>query len=386
MGRHLVARLDAPAQAVHYVAARMRTDLFDFELPEELIASAPPEARDGAQVLALGEPPDPALTTVGVPDLVTLIPRGALVVVNDTRVLNARLLGHKVGSGGKVEIFLVRRAGSHEPGVWLALGRASKSLRAGTHLTLGRTGGLRGEIIGNDPADGLLRVALTCAEGGDLDAAIRREGAIPLPPYIRRPATEADEERYQTVFAREEGAVAAPTAGLHLTRELLAALEAKGAAIANVTLHVGLGTFAPVVAEDLNDHSMHSESFTISQTTVDAIAAARERGGPVVAIGTTVVRALESAADPSRPGCVLPTRDANTRLLIQPGYRFQIVDRLFTNFHLPKSTLLALVCAFGGREQVLAAYEHAVKSRMRFFSYGDAMFLSRRPHVAPEAP
>ncbi|MBK6463788.1 MAG: tRNA preQ1(34) S-adenosylmethionine ribosyltransferase-isomerase QueA [Myxococcales bacterium] len=374
----------------------MRTALFDYDLPAELVASAPTEARDGARLLALGEPPEPAHAIVGIRDLIDLVPTGALVVVNDTRVLNARLLGHKVGSGGKVEIFLVRRAGPQAPGVWLALGRASKSLRAGTQLTLGRAAGLRGEILGNDPDEGLLRVALACArkgEGdgdgdgdGDLDAAIRREGAIPLPPYIRRPATEVDEERYQTVFAREEGAVAAPTAGLHLTRAMLSSLAAKGVDVASVTLHVGLGTFSPVVADDLDDHAMHSETYSVPAATADAIAAARLRGAPVVAIGTTVVRALESAADPTRPGHVAVVSAQTTRLLIQPGYPFAIVDALLTNFHLPKSTLLALVCAFGGHERVLAAYEHAVRSRLRFFSYGDAMFLARRPHCPPETP
>ncbi len=364
----------------------MRTALFDYELPEELVASAPAEARDGARLLALGEPPAPAHVILGVRDLVDLIPRGALVVVNDTRVLNARLLGHKVGSGGKVEIFLVRREGPQAPGVWLALGRASKSLRAGTRLALGRAAGLHGEIVGNEPDEGLLRVALACARGGDLDDAIRREGVVPLPPYIRRPATAADEERYQTVFAREEGAVAAPTAGLHLTRTMLSSLEAKGASLASVTLHVGLGTFSPVVADDLDDHAMHAETFSIPEATADAIAAARARGGPVVAIGTTVVRALESAVDPARPGHVAAVAGQTTRLLIQPGYSFAIVDALFTNFHLPRSTLLALVCAFGGRERVLAGYEHAVRSRLRFYSYGDAMFLSRRPHRTPETP
>ncbi len=362
----------------------MRTDHFDYELPEALIAAAPTEARDGARLLVLedgSEAEAPRLSTVGVRDLASFVPPGALVVLNDTRVLNARLLGHKVGSGGRVEIFLVRPAPEGPPGTWLALGRASKSLRDGTALTLGRAAGIRGEVLGKDPEEGLLRVHLTTTDGAPLADAIRREGAVPLPPYIRRSATPLDEERYQTVYAREEGAVAAPTAGLHVTRELLEALAAKGAEVATVTLHVGLGTFAPVTAADLDDHRMHAETFTVPAATVRAVAAARDRGGPVVAIGTTVVRALESARDPARAGHVRAACAEETRLLIQPGYTFGVVDRLFTNFHLPRSTLLALVCAFGGTTRVLAAYRHAVQAHLRFFSYGDAMLLSRRDPV-----
>lgn len=347
----------------------MRIDAFDYELPEELIAHEPPEERDGARMLVL----DPIRGDVEsrVSELASFVPEGALVVLNDTRVVKARLLGHKVGSGGKAEIFLVRK---RPDGTFLALGRASKALREGTKI---EAGALVVEILGRDEDEGLFVVGLGTTTGETVADAIARVGKVPLPPYIKRAPTVADESRYQTVFAREDGAVAAPTAGLHLTRALLGRLEARGATTATITLHVGLGTFSPVTAEDLDQHKMHAESYAIPQKTVSAIARARDEGRPVVAIGTTVVRALETGADPARPGHVRPVHDEETRLLVQPGYRFAVVDALLTNFHLPKSTLLALVCAFGGQERVLAAYRKAVRNKMRFFSYGDAMFLPR---------
>lgn len=358
----------------------MRIDAFDYTLPEELIASAPPKERDGARLLVL-EPLVPGASSAErstiestVRDLDKLIPEGALVVLNDTRVVKARLLGQKVGSGGKAEIFLVRKDPTSGPHAYFALGKASKSLREGTVIA---SGSLRVLVLGRDGPDGLLRVELSTTDGRAVSDAIAHEGHVPLPPYIKRADTADDEARYQTVFAREEGAVAAPTAGLHLTHSLLARLAQKGVTTATVTLHVGLGTFAPVTVEDLNEHSMHSETFTVPPATVRAIALARAEGRPVVAIGTTVVRALESARDPSRPGHVRTVTGEETRLLIQPGYTFSIVDMLLTNFHLPQSTLLALVCAFGGQERVLSAYRQAVDAKMRFFSYGDAMFLAR---------
>ena len=352
----------------------MRIDAFDYALPEELIATQPPKERDGARLLVLeplAESGQPSLLESTVRDLASFVPEGALVVLNDTRVTKARLLGTKVGTGGKAEIFLVRK---RPEGGYFALGKASKALREGTVI---ETGDLRIEVCGRDEAEGLLRVDLTTTDGSTVDAAIAREGHIPLPPYIKRLATAEDEERYQTVFAREDGAVAAPTAGLHVTRGLLGRLAEKGVTTTSVTLHVGLGTFSPVTVEDLDDHPMHSETFTIPRATVRAVALAREENRPVVAIGTTVARALESAKDPDQPRHVRAANSEETRLLIQPGYTFSIVDMLFTNFHLPQSTLLALVCAFGGTERILAAYRHAVRTKMRFFSYGDAMFLAR---------
>jgi S-adenosylmethionine:tRNA ribosyltransferase-isomerase len=373
----------------------VRRDLLHYDLPPELIAARPPAERDGARMLVLDEG---ALRGSQVRDLDRHVAPGTLVVVNDTRVIPARLFGHKEGSGGRVEILLVRRLGEDRladgtPAErWSALGRASKPLREGARIavegaaslaveiTSGRGDGgaprLGGAASGPTPRapDGSLEVRLYSPAGEPIPAALDRDGHMPLPPYMHRPDDEGDRERYQTVFARVPGAVAAPTAGLHLTPALMERLRARGAEIATVTLHVGLGTFQPVTAEDLDDHPMHSEVFSIPEATARAVAEARRRGAPVLAIGTTVVRALESAADPEQRGLVRAI-DGETRLLIQPGYRFRVVDQLLTNFHLPESTLLALVSAFAGRERVLDAYRAAVAERYRFFSYGDAMLI-----------
>jgi S-adenosylmethionine:tRNA ribosyltransferase-isomerase len=256
---------------------------------------------------------------------------------------------------------------------WRAMARASKPIRVGTRIV---SGPLVVEVEGTSD-DGLYLVRLSSHDANiAVEDAIRRTARVPLPPYIKRPVRTEDEERYQTVYARAEGAVAAPTAGLHLTHALLKQLEGRGCEIIACTLHVGLGTFQPVTAADFDDHVMHSETFEVSSELAVAIARARERGAPVLAVGTTVVRALESAADPERDGHVIP-RATETQILIQPGYRFRVVDRLLTNFHLPKSTLLALVSAFAGTDRVLSAYREAVERRYRFFSYGDAMLLSR---------
>jgi len=329
----------------------------------------------------------PIETTVS--DLAGHLPEGALVVVNDTRVLPARLLGYKQDTGGRVEIFLVRSLGSRaielEDGtkrdveIWRALGKSSKPLRFGTDVVVGEPSPAPGpaqlivHLIGRGD-DGLLEVGLAAAPGYGVRDAIRALGHVPLPPYIKRDDVAADTERYQTVFARVDGAVAAPTAGLHLSHALLGRLAVRGCEVVSVTLHVGLGTFQPVTVEDLDQHPMHAEEFDVPKSTAAAIAAARSRGAPVVAIGTTVARALESVANDDgtvRAGA------GETRLLIQPGYRFRAIDLLFTNFHLPRSTLLALVCAFGGTKRVLDAYAHAVREEYRFFSYGDAMLLAR---------
>lgn len=354
----------------------MRIDLFDYELPQERIAQHPAEPRDSARLLVVGR--DDLAHRI-VRELPELLPEGALVVVNDTRVFPARILGKKATSGGKVEIFLVQNAGprtidangeARNVEVWRALGKSSKPLRFGTDVVAGP---LTIHLLGR-ATDGLLEVGLSTTGGISVHDAIAEVGRVPLPPYIHRDPDSHDSERYQTVFARHEGAVAAPTAGLHLTTELLDRLVAKKCEVASVTLHVGLGTFQPVTVEDLDAHPMHSEWFEISKSTADAIARARARKAPVVAVGTTVVRTLESAG--KEDGTVEPQR-ADTRLLIQPGYRFKVVDRLLTNFHLPKSTLLALVSAFAGTERVLAAYRAAVAEKYRFYSYGDAMLLTR---------
>jgi S-adenosylmethionine:tRNA ribosyltransferase-isomerase len=348
----------------------MRVSDFDFDLPPELIAQRPAERRDASRLLVLAR-------DAGAPEhhqfaeLPALLPAGALVVVNDARVIPARLWARRA-SGGRHEVLLVEPDAT--PGVWRALVRGQ--LRDGSVLTLDPPRGRPAPaepapqltFLGRD-ADGSARVRLP--EGG-LDA-LGAWGELPLPPYIERPEglSAADDERYQTVYARAPGSVAAPTAGLHFTPELLAAC---GAERVSVTLHVGLGTFAPVRVDDTEEHVMHVERFDVPVATSEAIARARAQGRPVVAIGTTVARTLESAADPAgvpRPG------PGSTQLFITPGYRFRAVDWLVTNFHLPRSTLLMLVSAFAGRERVLAAYRAAVAARYRFFSYGDAMLLQR---------
>jgi S-adenosylmethionine:tRNA ribosyltransferase-isomerase len=346
----------------------MRVDRLHYELPASSIAQVPEADRLNARLLEV--PANGAASHLSIRDLPERLPEGSLVVVNDTRVVPARLLGRKRGTGGKAEVFLVRRSSPEGGSIerWWALGRASKGLRPDTVV---ECEGLVATVVAQ--RDELLEVELT-AEHGTVGDAIQRTGHMPLPPYIRRGDDAEDRARYQTMFARVDGAVAAPTAGLHLTAELVSRLEARRCGLAKVTLHVGLGTFQPVTVDDLDDHAMHAEAFDVPATAARAIEDARARNAPVVAIGTTVVRALESAADPERPGHVIPSA-GETRLLIQPGYRFRVTDRLFTNFHLPGSTLLALVSAFIGTDRTLAAYEDARDRGYRFYSYGDAMLL-----------
>jgi S-adenosylmethionine:tRNA ribosyltransferase-isomerase len=354
----------------------MRVDAFDYALPNELIAQAPAAEREQARLLVV--PASGAPQHRSIADLAEQVTPGTLVVVNDTKVFPARILGTKEGTGGKAEVFLVRKLddavddSGRATQRWRALARASKALRPGTRIV---KDALVVEFEGK-AEDGLFEVRLSTRDGSPVDEARTKAGQVPLPPYIKRDVRPEDVDRYQTVFARAEGAVAAPTAGLHLTPALMKRLESRGCEIATCTLHVGLGTFQPVTVDDLDDHPMHSEYFEVPRALATAIARAREREAPVLAVGTTVVRALESARDPERPGHVRACAE-DTRILIQPGHTFSVVDRLLTNFHLPKSTLLALVCAFAGTERVLDAYATAVKERYRFFSYGDAMLLDR---------
>ncbi|WP_035382771.1 tRNA preQ1(34) S-adenosylmethionine ribosyltransferase-isomerase QueA [Ferriphaselus sp. R-1] len=338
----------------------MRTDLFDFHLPEELIAQHPPEQRGGSRLLHVA---GAELTHRQFADLPSLLRAGDLLVLNDTRVLKARLFGQK-SSGGQVEVLVERVTGEHEV---LAQVRASKSPKPGSRIVL--AGELAVEVLGREDEFFLLRF-LSEASAYDL---LERYGKLPLPPYITHAAGEEDETRYQTVFAREPGAVAAPTAGLHFSDAMLDILRAQGVATAHVTLHVGAGTFKPVRAENVSEHVMHSERYSIPPSTVEAIRETRARGGRVVAVGTTSLRALESAA---RSGELLAGA-GETDIFITPGYAFRVVDVLLTNFHLPRSTLLMLVCAFGGMENLLAAYREAVAQGYRFFSYGDAMLIER---------
>ena len=336
----------------------MRTDELLFDLPPELIASTPLAERDASRLLVLRRS-DGALSDDVIRSLPSLLPEGALLVVNDTRVIPARLRGVKP-SGGKAEFLLVR-ARSAEGRRWEALGRASKPMRDGAVIAIGD--GLSVRILGRDGM--MLDVELLA---DDPWGAIERHGEMPLPPYMHRAPDESDRERYQTVYADRPGAVAAPTAGLHLTDALFEAMRARGIERVPVTLHVGPGTFAPVMVDDLDEHPMHTEWYDVPESTAAAVREAKRAGRPVVAVGTTVVRTLESWA-------LGEQRTGETRLLIQPGYAFRVVDALLTNFHLPRSTLLALVMAFGGVEPVRAAYAMAVASRYRFFSYGDAMLV-----------
>ncbi len=338
--------------------APKRTD-FAYALPAELIATEPAERRSGGRLLALdgasGESRDLRIT-----DLPALLAPGDLLVRNDTRVVPERLRGRKA-SGGAVEILLERVLGERRV---LAQFRSSKGPRPGQPIEL--RSGARATVVE-------VRGELVEVEFDRPAAALfEAEGEVPLPPYIDRPGTPRDRERYQTVYARAAGAVAAPTAGLHFDAELFAALAARGVAVADLTLHVGAGTFQPVRALELAEHRMHAEWLTVPAATVDAVHATRARGGRVVSVGTTVVRSLETAAE----GGQLAPYAGETRLFIHPGFRFRVVDALLTNFHLPESTLLMLVCAFAGRERVLAAYRHAIEARYRFFSYGDAMFVT----------
>jgi S-adenosylmethionine:tRNA ribosyltransferase-isomerase len=340
----------------------MRLSDFDYELPAELIAQHPAERRDGSRVMTLGrESGEIGESTIA--RIASLFRPGDLLVLNDTRVIPARLQGRKE-SGGAVEIFLVRRiAGESES--WSCLIKASKAPQPGCRMIL--PAGVVATVIDRNDAE--WRVSFEGA--ADFMEWLEQAGSMPLPPYIKRQAEGEDRERYQTVFAREKGAVAAPTAGLHFTEALLAEIRERGVEIAPVTLHVGLGTFMPVRVEDLSQHKMHRERYRIPQSTADAIARTKARGGRVIALGTTSLRALEHAAMSGQ----LEPGEREADLFITPGYRFNVVDALITNFHLPKSTLFMLVCAFAGKDRVTNAYREAVQRRFRFFSYGDAMFI-----------
>jgi S-adenosylmethionine:tRNA ribosyltransferase-isomerase len=330
---------------------------FDFDLPQDLIAQLPLAERSASRLLQVGSD---TLTDRAFTDIVDLLAPGDLLVFNDTRVLKARFFGVKE-TGGKVEV-LIERVIDHA--TVHAQVRASKSPAAGSVIRLAEAFDVVvGERVGE---------FYTLRFPSDVFELIEAHGRLPLPPYIEHTADAFDERRYQTVYAKTPGAVAAPTAGLHFDEALLERLRAKGVQFAYVTLHVGAGTFQPVRVENLAEHAMHSEWYTISEATVAAVHATQARGGQVVAVGTTSLRALESA---SQTG-TLHAGSADTRLFITPGYRFQTVSRLITNFHLPKSTLLMLVSAFAGYPQIRAAYAHAIAARYRFFSYGDAMLLT----------
>ncbi len=341
----------------------MKLSDFDYELPPGLIAQFPATVRGASRLLHL-DGASGALHDRSFSELAMLVEPGDVLVMNDTRVIKARLLGRK-DSGGQIEV-LVERVLDHCR--VLAQVRASKSPRAGTRLTL--AGDVVAEVLGREGEFYELRFN----DCEDVFALLERAGSVPLPPYISHTPDAGDTARYQTVYAKTPGAVAAPTAGLHFDEAMLAALRARGVALAWLTLHVGAGTFQPVRVENLAEHRMHAEWYSLPQATVEAIAAARAAGRRVIAVGTTTLRALESAAAAG----ALQAGSAETRLFILPGFRFRVVDRLVTNFHLPRSTLLMLVSAFAGGDNIRRAYRHAVAARYRFFSYGDAMLIERQ--------
>jgi len=345
----------------------MEVSDLDFDLPEELIAQVPVEPRDASRLLVLprsgGEP-----RHLHFADLPDLLSPGDLLVLNDSRVIPARLVGRRE-SGGRVEVLLVEPspgAPPAGPARWRAMAQASKSIRIGSRLDFD---GLGAEVEGVE-GEGFYAIRFD-RDGQSLDQELQRVGRMPLPPYIRREPGDADRVRYQTVVASHPGSVAAPTAGLHFTPELLARLGDRGVAWTTVTLHVGPGTFLPVRARRLEEHRMHSERYDVPAGAADAFKATRAGGGRVVAVGTTAVRTLES----SFAGDGLRSGTGRTDIFIRPGHAFRAVDGLVTNFHLPRSTLLALVCAFGGTSRILDAYRSAVAARYRFFSYGDAMTI-----------
>ena len=340
----------------------LRTD-FHFELPKELIAQHPAAERSGSRLLTF-ERRTGLFEDRRFRDFPALLDPRDVLIFNDTRVIPARAHGVK-DSGGRVELLLERAL---SPDCALVHVRASKGLKDGARVNL--TGGESAAMLGREGE--LFVLKFSC----DVIEFFQAHGQIPLPPYIDRGADDADRERYQTVYARSLGAVAAPTAGLHFDEAIFAALRAKNIAHAFVTLHVGAGTFAPMRADDIDRHEMHSEYLEVPLQTCEAIERARAAGGRVIAVGTTVVRSLETAAGAAPGASVIAPYRGNTRIFIKPGYVFRAIDAMVTNFHLPESTLLMLCAAFAGREALLAAYAHAVRARYRFFSYGDAMFLT----------
>jgi S-adenosylmethionine:tRNA ribosyltransferase-isomerase len=356
---------------------------YDFELPPERIAQRPVEPRHSARLLAVdpvGAGPTPQARHLSVWDLQHELQPGDLLVVNDTRVLRARLEARRA-SGGAVELLVLEPwQGATAPGQWLCLAKPAKRLKAGDIITVHADGPspLLLTVLGSDLETGgrMIQFPPECADAAALEPLLLRYGAIPLPPYIHE-HDPSDNERYQTRYAQRPGSVAAPTAGLHLSDELLAAIRARGVEIATTTLHVGLGTFRPVETEDLSQLQLHSEWVEVSPQLVQAVAACRARGGRVIAVGTTSVRSLEAVAQ--LHGGVLAPYTGPVNLVIQPGFRFAVVQGLLTNFHLPKSSLLLLVSALIGRQRLLDLYAEAIAREYRFFSYGDAMW------IAPEA-
>jgi S-adenosylmethionine:tRNA ribosyltransferase-isomerase len=343
----------------------MQLNDFDYFLPSELIAQEPAEKREAARLMTL-ERHSGTIGETGFAEVAGLLRQGDLLVLNDTRVIPARLFGVKE-SGGRVELLLVKKL-IQQGEVWQCLIRASKLPLPGSVIRLAED---MAAVVEQRVEEETWIISFSTEEG--FEAWLERNGSMPLPPYIKRAVGERDRERYQTVFAREKGAVAAPTAGLHFTEDLLAAISGRGVEIATLTLHVGLGTFLPVRVDDLRQHRMHHEYYRIPEETARAVNERERGGGRVVAVGTTTTRALEQAATGDG---MLRAGAGEADIFIYPGYSFKVVDTMITNFHLPKSTLLMLVCAFAGKELLLRAYAEAVRRRFRFYSYGDAMLIT----------
>ncbi len=347
----------------------MNVSEFDFELPDELVAQEPPAERGASRLLVLDRAAG-VTTHARFGELARFLRAGDLLVVNNTRVFPARLLGRRDPSGGAVECLLLRQTSADE---WEALMHPGQKLKPGASVVFERDGvRIDGEVLARHFHG--RRTIRRWTAGGDLGAAIDRVGRIPLPPYIRRSDRPSDRERYQTVYARDRGSVAAPTAGLHFTAEQLAGLDARGIARAEITLHVGYGTFKPVRVERVEDHTVDPETFSVAPDAASALTAARREGRRIIAVGTTTTRALESLV--VEPGGGIAAAGGETRLFIHPGHEFRIVSGMVTNFHLPKSSLLMLVAAFGGTPRVMAAYREAVAAGYRFYSYGDAMLVA----------
>ncbi|MCP4198601.1 MAG: tRNA preQ1(34) S-adenosylmethionine ribosyltransferase-isomerase QueA [Proteobacteria bacterium] len=344
----------------------MKTELFNYTLPEELIAYHPPKKRDGGRLLVLG-PNERDIDHKTIWDLPDILPQNALLVANDTKVIWARLKGHRP-TGGKVETLLVRAVETDEEScLFTALAKSNKPLQIGNEIDLS---GVSAQVVDKDEY-GQITLRINASKDR-LYQHLENRGEVPLPPYIKRSWEPEDKKRYQTVYARSEGSVAAPTAGLHFTHALLEKLKTGNIETIYLTLHVGPGTFRPVQSETIVNHRMDEEQYIIGQDTVDAIHLAKTQGRPVIAVGTTATRALEGAF--AKHGELKPG-SGFTDLFITPGFSFHVIDGLMTNFHLPKSTLLCLVSALAGRERILTAYEEAVKKRYHFYSYGDAMLI-----------
>lgn len=342
----------------------MKVSLFDYHLPEELIAQYPLAERDQSRLMVLDRSTRSIQHAIFA-QLPEFLSPGDLLVLNNTKVIPARLIGKKEKSGGNVEILLLSR---RDKGIWEALLKHSSRIKTGTRVLFGN-GKYSAKVLDKTEIQGRL---IQFENNGDLKKLLEEFGQPPLPPYIKREVKNEDKERYQTIYAKENGAVAAPTAGLHFTESIFAKLESKNIKTVELTLHVGLGTFQPVKVEDVEEHNMHAENFKITAEVAQQMNKTKASGGKIVAVGTTTVRALESFADDN--GNVLPY-SGPTGVFIYPGYKFRVIDTLITNFHLPKSTLLMLVSAFAGREFILEAYHEAVNEHYRFYSYGDAMLI-----------